>query len=396
MLEILGYILLAVGIGCLGHSYVLYPVLMYFLGRGDQTWPIPEPGNEPRVWILMSAFNEEAVIEEKLKSFDALRYPEEKLEFWIGSDGSTDRTDSMIKGFSSERIRFFRFEDRAGKANVINRLMTELRKREGFSPQSDILILTDANVLFTENLVSEIVKPFEDQDIGQVGAVIENYGEDKSGISYQEKFYIGSENRLKIYEGNAWGTMMGAFGACYAIRASLFPELRKTFLMEDFYISMNVLSQGFKAVMSEKARCLEDLPSEVEEEFKRKTRISAGNFQNLSVYYNLLWPPSALAFSFMSHKVLRWLGPVWLFFMLAGLVMLSLSDDLGWVYGLIVMVLLGLSPLIDRAFKLIGWNLTLLRYPAYFMEMNLALLNGFFLYLNGVRSNAWQPTKRNR
>lgn len=159
-------------------------------------------------------------------------------------------------------------------------------------------------------------------------------------------------------------------------------------------MSMYVLSEGYKAVMADRAICEEDLPSEVKEEFKRKTRISAGNFQNLSVYYPLLWPPGPIAFSFLSHKVLRWLGPLWIVCIFLGFVLLTASSKM-WFWGLFVMISITLSPIFDRVLKKFGLNLMAFRYPAYFIEMNLALLKGFFLYLKGVQSNAWQPTKRN-
>lgn len=342
----------------------------------------------------MSAYNEEKVIEAKLKSFANLDYPSDKISFWIGSDGSSDRTDDMVNDFKHPSVKLFRYEDRAGKANVLNRLRQELEKEESFDVTKDIFILTDANVLFTTELVREIVKPFSDEKVGQVGAVISNYGEDPKGISVQEKFYIGSENRLKIYEGRLWGAMMGAFGACYALRASLFPELKKTFLMEDFYISMGVLKKGYKAVMAEKAICKEDLPSEVGEEYKRKTRISAGNFQNLSVYKSLLLGFDAVAYCFLSHKVLRWLGPLWIGLIGLGLILMTIANQ-AWIAFLIGYLIFLLFPLIDRLAKAVGIHSVILRYPAYFIEMNLALLNGFFMYQKGVRTNAWQPTKRN-
>ncbi len=393
-MDVLAYILILIGFLALLHAYVVYPALMRILAKGRMPYHSNSKNDRPRVWILMSAFNEERIIEKKLESFDKLTYPESKLELWIGSDASSDRTDEIIKDFPNSQIRFFRYEDRAGKANVLNRLKAELKSNPNYDESRDIMVMTDANVLFSEDLIENLVAPFQDDSIGQVGAVIKNYGEDRRGISYQEKFYIGSENQLKINEGKAWATMMGAFGACYAIRAKLIPALRTNFLMEDFYISMNVFDKGYKAVMAEDAICFEDLPSEVSEEFKRKTRISAGNFQNLSVYYHLLWPPGRLSFSFLSHKVLRWLGPIWLSFILAGLI-LGYSIHGFWLPVLMIYLLLLLSPLLDRIARKMGLHSVLLRYPAYFVEMNLALANGFIKYIKGVRTNAWQPTKRN-
>ncbi len=349
--------------------------------------------NLPEVFIVFSVFNEQKVIQEKLESILSTSYPVNKFRVIIGSDNSTDDTNAIIDGFAAlhPQIRFFKFTERNGKSGVINNLMATMVS-ESLQPGS-VLIFTDANVMFTENTIYEMVKHFKQPHIGQVAANVLNRGVKKEGISVQEKTYIQGENQVKYLEGLNWGAMMGAFGACYAMRADCWIEIPKNYLMEDFYLSMNVLKQGKKAISELKAICYEDVSTEVGEEFKRKSRIQAGNFQNLSVYWKMLFGFNAVAFCFLSHKVIRWFGPLFIVAAyVANIFLLRLC--VFYQFTFVVQNMLLLSPVIDAIFKRMGIHLIILRFASYFYIMNLALVNGFIMYAKGIKTNAWSPTKR--
>jgi cellulose synthase/poly-beta-1,6-N-acetylglucosamine synthase-like glycosyltransferase len=162
--------------------------------------------------------------------------------------------------------------------------------------------------------------------------------------------------------------------------------------MDDFFVTMSVIANKGRVVFDEDAICYEDLPTESTEEFKRKIRISIGNFQNLVAFKKLLWPFwSAIAYSFISHKILRWLTPF--FLILLFLVSFLLSFDCFFFQVLaLVQCVLFLSPL---AIPYLKWMKPAL-FVAHFYNMNLALLIGFFRYLKGVKSSVWQPTPRSK
>lgn len=378
-----------ISVGALVHSYVLYPALLKLFG-GQHTLPPREPHTElPTVCVFMAAYNEEKVIEQKIRSVFQTDYPAEKLNMWIGSDGSTDRTDDIISNLQAEGfpIQFKQFGGRNGKSAILNSMAPQI--------EADILIPTDANILFLPNTIPQLVKHFSDPAVGLVGANIVNTGMRADGISHQEETYIRRENYIKYYEGVIWGTTMGAFGACYAIRKSLFPEIPRYYLMEDFYITMHVITKGYKAICDLDARASEDVSNAVEEEFKRKVRISAGNYQNLSVYYRMLAKPlSGAGFSFWSHKFLRWMGPFLL-------IISTCTAGILWDQNLFFRIAFLLqiagicSPLADRLLMRLNIHTFALRLVAYFYLMNLALLLGCWKYLRGVRSGTWKPTQRN-
>ena len=396
-------------VGLVFHSYVLYPVLLRLFSKGKKENDVVFSAFDeslPVVSIVFAVYNEQKVIAEKLESIINTTYPLQKIEVFIGSDNSTDETNNIVDRFAGKypHIHFFKFYERNGKSGVINKLMGEWMKR-GIDQDNSILIFTDANVMFTPTTLYEMARHFKRAEIGQVAANILGRGVTKEGISVQEKTYIQGENKAKYLEGLNWGTMMGAFGACYALRANCWTPIPPNYLMEDFYLSMNVLKHGKMAISELKAICYEDISTEVSEEFKRKSRRQAGNFQNLGVYWKLLFGFDAVAFCFFSHKVIRWFGPVFIVAAyLSNIVLLTAgSDPMYGCFGLshpfylftfIVQNMLLLSPVVDAILKRFGVQLIVLRFASYFYTMNLALVNGFVMYVRGIKTNVWNPTKR--
>ncbi|MGB1217050.1 MAG: glycosyltransferase family 2 protein, partial [Saprospiraceae bacterium] len=208
--------------------------------------------------------------------------------------------------------------------------------------------------------------------------------------------YISGEVKIKYMEGKLWGTMMGPFGGCYAIRAEYFKQVPDNFLVDDFFIAMNVFDKGGKAVNELEAICYESVSHELKEEFRRKSRISAGNYQNLFTYFHLLSPlRGKLAFTFFSHKFLRWMGPFLIIMALvSSLVLMLLGNVIFAGFFGFLMILIIIIPIFDVVLQNVGIHLRLFRSVRYFFMMNLALLKGFFKYIKGIESNVWQPTKR--
>jgi cellulose synthase/poly-beta-1,6-N-acetylglucosamine synthase-like glycosyltransferase len=243
-----------------------------------------------------------------------------------------------------------------------------------------------------------LIKHFKNDNIGQVAANIINTESKSNEIEFQEKLYISRENALKNYEGLVFGKSIGAFGACYAIKSDLVIEIPNNFLMEDFFLSMSVLLQNKSSITEPLALAYEDLPGSIEEEFKRKRRISAGNFQNLSVYFPLLFGGSrSVAFSFFSHKIIRWFGPILLFTAFTMLTFLSVLSPIAKLYQLLFVIsnVILLAALFDYALKYLNIHVNLFRLLRYFLLMNFALFLGFIDYVSGVKTNIWKPTQRN-
>ncbi len=369
-------------------TYLFYPVwMLVFTTKIKKNNTIYSNKDElPDIGILIAAYNEEKIIGEKIISVFNTTYPLEKIKVYVGSDASTDRTDEIIKELSKQyaNLQLINFGGRSGKANIINSLAEQANE--------DIFILTDANVIFKEDTIFNLIRHFKDQKYAQVCANIIKVSGSDHGIAKQEKSYIVFENRIKFAEFARWDVVMGAEGGCYAIRKGFYAPVPKNFFMDDFYITMNVIENNKKIVFDKEAICFEDVPTQAKEEFKRKVRISIGNFQNLFRYKKLLFPFwKGSAFAFLSHKVLRWLTPFFLIICLFSSALLSFYS-----HFFLVLFLLQFSLMLFPVADLVSpFKNSILKFISHFYFMNLALLKGFFMFVKGVETSIWQPTKRN-
>lgn len=374
------------------HSYIIYPLILKILAAKKKQNDIVFAQDEslPKVSIVIAAYNEQEVIEEKIRSIFATSYPAHLFDVHIGSDNSNDATNNIIESYAAKYPNLFlhAFTSRQGKANIINTLVAE--------HAHEIVILTDANVYFGPETIYELVKHYKNPEIGLVGGYIINTNVKNTGISYQEKTYLSHENMMKYQEGIIWGTMVGAFGGVYSIRKELYHPVPKNYFMDDFYITMQVIANGKKAITELQAVCYEDVSNVIQEEFRRKVRISIGNFQNLSSFAYLARNPfSGKGFSFISHKILRWITP---FLLIDCFVFNAIlyTQDILYSYLFFCQIGLLLLPILDMILKSVNIHNAGLRFITHFYSMNAALLLGFFRYIKGIDTNVWQPTKRNQ
>ena len=382
------------------YSYFFYPQLLKWFGKGktnnDQVFQ--QDDEFPFVSVLMSIYNEESVIESKMESLLALDYPKDKITIYTGSDCSSDRSNEIMSAYAQKipRVKFFPFQERNGKPGVINKLAREVFAHRPASADH-IFLVTDANVILSPPVLKSLTRHYKNDDIVVVDANMVHVGMKADGISKSEDFYITSEVALKNNESKIWGLMAGPFGGCYAIRSGWFCEVPPNFLVDDFYIAMRVLERGGKIINDLEAVCYEAVSHEIKEEFRRKARISAGNFQNLVTFPHLWWPPTSLpGFVLFSHKVIRWFGPFLILLMAITSGVLALTGAIVYKWIIILMLVGPASALIfDKILNKFGWNIFLLRSVRYFILMNIALFKGFLNFIKGIKHNAWEPPKRN-
>jgi len=371
------------------YVYIGYPLILLAISVWDK-WrkrPSSEVPAEPETWpsvsILVPAYNEECVILEKLRNFLALDYPADRLELIIGSDGSTDGTVGLVEEFGHPRIRLVRFPIRSGKTSVLNQLVP--------AATGDIIVFSDANTMYEPRAVRELARPFTDPKVGGVcGRLI------LRAASYEtisESKYWQFEQYLKRIEGQR-GSVLGGTGGIYAIRREIYRQIPPTTIVDDFVIGLGVLQQNYRMVFANEARASEVTARNLRSEFERRARIGAGDFQALTWTLDLLLPSRGfVAFSYLSHKVLRWFMP----FSCIGLTVSAFSlihqPFYLWVSLGIVMV---------AVMAWIGWLLNKhehalsvpFRVPYYFILMNAALLTGAIRYVRKSQPAAWQRTER--
>lgn len=289
----------------LAYAYGGYPGLLWLLGKVTPARPSRAggPPEWPRVSVVVSAYNEEPVIGERLQNLLALDYPPERLEVLVGSDGSTDGTPAVVAASASPVIGLVAFPHRRGKASVLNDLVAQAR--------GDIVVPTDANTFFHPDAVRALVtalwrRPTACAVVGRLELRSPTASGNLDGT------YWRYETWLKGLESH-FGAVLGANGAIYAFRRARYRPLPSRAIVDDFLVPMIMRRDGGGEVFFvPEARAWETSPASIDHELRRRVRIGAGDLQALLWTWRLLLPwKGMVAFAYFSHKVLRWLGP-WL------------------------------------------------------------------------------------
>lgn len=376
-------------------SYGIYPFSLWLFSKfkkGDQK--SNKTNFLPNIFIITAAHNEESIIAKKMESILNLDYPKEKVFVYIGLDACTDETFSIISEYKSviENIHTYQFNLRMGKPKIINFLVDKVKSNH--NDFEDLLFLSDANVLLDKSVFKELVINFEDAEIGLVDCRFSSISTFEK-CNNEEELYSNFETFIKKAEGDLWGNMMGPTGGGFMMRKSLYVPIPENFIVDDFYLALQVFSQNKKAKLDLKAICYEDFNGNLKDEFKRKRRISSGNFQNLAFALKKFRKFSPIFwFCFFSHKIIRWLSPIWFFSILLLIFFESLVDFHFLKIALFIITLIISPTIVDLILSGINLHLNPLKRLNYFFIMNLGLFFGFFDYLKGIKSNVWEPTKR--
>ncbi len=400
----LAFTLFCISLGSVFYTYLGYPLVLMLLGSVQQLrrdWQLVSNGatrrvgaarQAPTVAVLVAAFNEERHIAQRIQNLLTQDYPAHLLHVYIGSDASTDGTAAIAHGLADARLTFVEFTQRRGKPSVINDLAA--------LAQADILVFSDANTFFASDAVRQLVRHFDRPEVACVCGELRLQRDGQAGDN-QDHIYWRYERLLKFLE-NRIGALLGANGGVYALRRSSYRPIPANTIVDDFWISMQVLQAGQRCVYDPEAIATETTPERIGHEFSRRVRIGMGNFQALRQFAGLLNPARGmLAFTFLSHKVLRWLAPHCLLLGLAANVYLVFGQagtafSGPWLYPLA----LGLQAAFYAAAGLAWWlarrgpTPRALRLPLFFVSMNLALLLGFWQYIRGAASGVWARTAR--
>jgi cellulose synthase/poly-beta-1,6-N-acetylglucosamine synthase-like glycosyltransferase len=376
----------------MAHTYIIYPFLLYVFSKNKKKAPEnlfqPTDMSLPEIAVICAAYNEERVIEEKIKSVFTTNYPKEKVTFYIGTDACSDNTVAIIKKLQEKYplLKLVEFTERSGKINILNKLC--------LLAQSSVFVMTDANVFFKEDTFFELAKHFKNEDVKLVCGNIIKRALNMETVTQNELQYLTFENFLKSAESKLWNIVIGAEGGCYAIRKNSYLHIPPHFIADDFFITCHVLSTNGKILFENNAIVREDASAETKGEFRRKARIATGNFQNLVYFKGLLKNPfSKIGFAFLSHKVLRWLTP---FFFLTNIVCCAFLLRGHFLFAdiLAVELLMLLAPLVNYLLEKKGVKIKLLISASHFVVMNSALFAGFVRYCKGVTSSIWQPVRQ--
>jgi len=368
-----------VSLSFIWYSYFGYPIflLLWTFWKKDK---VAKSEIYPEVTLLIAAHNEETDIAQKLSNSLSLDYPRDKLQIVIASDGSTDATNQIVQDYEALGIRLYSYSPRQGKMSVLNKTMKHI--------DSEIVVFSDANVCYHQDAIKNLVSNFHDPSVGVVSGDAQ-FINDETSIEKAVTLYYCYERFLQRKETEFY-SMVGAEGAIFAIRRDLFHPLPKDIILDDFVISMNVAKQGYRIAYESRAQAFESAPLTAKEEFRRKTRIVAGAVQSIKTGQGL---PSGrdgkLLYSYVCHKVIRWLVPV-----LLPMLFLSNIFLMGQMFYDLVLAMQSLIVFLGA----VGYwcRLSLFSIPHYLVLNNLAMLVGIYKGIFNRQSVCWAKFPRKR
>lgn len=298
----------------LGYTYLLYPILIKFISLFFKEKYFQQ-NNFPTISILISVYNEEKVIKQKIENIANLNYEFAKIEVLIGSDCSIDNTNKILEECKKEYtwLSLYLFNERRGKALVLNDLV-------GYS-KNEVIVFSDADTVFDKNILKFLSSHFINPKVGGVsGRIVLSEPEENFNRSIEEKIYWEYEDFIKKSEGKC-GILVSANGGNYSVRRDLFVNIPvDKAVTDDLFTTLAILKQAYKFLFDYNAVAFEDVANEVIDEYKRKTRYSATNFQTLAYFKGLMFNKNLLiSLALWSHKIFRWLTPI-LFFLILFLI----------------------------------------------------------------------------
>jgi biofilm PGA synthesis N-glycosyltransferase PgaC len=356
-------------------AYGGYPIWMYCRAR---LWPHPiwRAIIFPQVSIVLAVRNEEKHLSAKLANLAALDYPADRVEVIVVSDGSTDATNKILAGWKSCNRRALFLPEHHGKAAALNHGVAEAR--------GEIVVFTDARQMIASNALKNLVADFADPSVGCVSGELVISENPNTPSTHGVGMYWRLEKKIRDWEGHT-GSSVGATGAFYAVRKHLFSTLPPETILDDVYIPLQVVRQGQRVVLERLALAWDDFVPSVKQEFRRKVRTLAGNYQLLQLTPWVVTHSNPVRFQFVCHKVLRLFVP----FALLGLLVSTM-----WLRKGVYEVALGFQlafyalAILSAPRAQVGIVSRLSNISLAFLVLNAAAAIAFLYFITG-RKAAW-------
>ncbi|WP_422353945.1 glycosyltransferase family 2 protein [Roseivirga pacifica] len=377
-----------ISVAIVAYTFVGYGVIITLLAKTKKQVNYPSLTDEdlPEVTLLIAAYNEQEIVEAKIKNSLALNYPKEKLNIHFVTDGSTDNTNRIIA--KHEGITLDYSPKRQGKIAAVNRVMPYVK--------TPITIFTDANVMINPEGLRLMVERFQNNLVAAVSGEKTVVSAASDGASASgEGFYWKYESFLKKKDAE-YNSLVGSAGELFAIRTDLYETIDTNTLIEDFVMTMSMAAKGFKVDYEPKALAVESGSANIEEETKRKVRISAGGIQAVIKLMPLLniFKYGKLSFQYISHRVLRWtLMPLALLFTLLSNFFIA-DNQLFYTLVLIAQIAFYALASVGYIVRNRPTKFKPVYIPYYFIYMHYCLVLGWIKYFSGKQKVTWEKSKR--
>jgi len=362
------------------YIYFAYPILLLVIGKLSSTPLVHKSNIWPKVSLIIAAYNEEKVILKKIENALALDYPKDILEIIIVSDGSTDRTNEIVKIFIEQGVKFIALDKNQGKSAAENAAMK--------IATGEIFVFSDATGLYNQNALKDLIRPFADSIVGCVVGLVKYENENASSVSGGEGLYWKYETFLRRLESEV-GNLAMASGSIMACRRS-FVETLDEAVGEDFVIPMMAAKKGYLTVFEPSAISMESIVERPRDLLRTKIRIISKDLRGLYINKEILNPFRfpLYAWGLISHKLLRWLVPYFLIVIFfANLFLLSIPFYLS---VFIVQMFFYISSIIGYVWQKKKKPPLIFAIPFSFSLVNLAALIGVGKSIAGKKSGKWE------
>jgi glycosyltransferase involved in cell wall biosynthesis len=375
-----GALLLWLSVALLFYVYAGYPLLAGLRARLTGRSP-QQAAIEPTVSIVVVAYNEGARIAARIENLLALDYPRHRFEIVIGSDGSTDDTVARARRYAQRGVRVVPLPMRRGKPAVLNTLVPTTR--------GEIVVFADARQQFDPQTLRALVANFADPAVGAVsGELMLRPAEGAATAGHGAAFYWRYEKFIRSAESRADSTI-GATGAIYSIRRTLFERIPDDTILDDVLIPLRIAERGYRVVFEPGAKAFDCTCASAQHEFARKARTIAGNFQLFARQPWLLNPlRNRLWFETVSHKALRLALPLLHLGALAGNIALAGTWPYGWLLaGQVAFYAAAIAGCLQRRAGRRSFALTV---PYTVCLLSWATVAGFWRFVTNRQPVTWE------
>src|SRR5579859_7857944 len=367
------------------YVYAGYPLLLAVISLFVRR-PRPEAGYAPRISVLIAAYNEEEAIERKLRQTLALEYPADKIEVLVLSDCSTDRTDEIVKAFPDTRVRLVRMPERRGKTYAQNYGTKEAA--------GEVIIFSDATAIYHPKALLYLSCNYQDATVGAVSGRYQYFDPgEQSPTGLGSVAFWNYENMIKKLQSRI-RTITGCCGCIYSVRKAAYTELAAD-VISDLVQPLQAIKKGYRVVFEDRALAYEETTQSTAEEFSMRMRVVTRAMRGLLSVADLLkpWKFFWTAFQLWSHKILRWMVPLFLLAVLAANLFLVESTFYRFTLAAQLLfyaaaILNMLAPL-HRKWKPLG-------IPLFFCTLNAAALVSMVEICRGRKYVTWQTVRARR
>lgn len=385
--------LFAISSALLVYTAVGYPALVSVLSRLRPRPVRKQTGDLPTVSVIITAYNEQAAIHEKLNNTFGLDYPRDRIEVIVASDCSSDSTDEIVKahpqyGEGWGQVRLCRLPKRGGKTTAQNTAVLEAR--------GEILLFSDATSAYEPDVLHALVPNFADPEVGCVSGRLIYVDPEQTGVGQGARSYWNYEVFIKTCESQIF-SLIGVSGCLYAVRSSAYRPLVPE-ASSDFVIATEMVEQGLRAIFEPTAVCREETNKRASRELSMRTRIITQTYRDLWRMRAMLNPLRSgfYAVQLFSHKILRYAIPLLLLANSAASLRLASRSRLHRLLvgaQTLVIVAAALSSCLERTSAKTHKLARLLALPRYFLLGNAAPLMAIWKVLSGERYAQWETAR---